>query len=379
MRRCWVGAVVVVLVPVLGVPADAAFRSPLLTDGALPFPQGVTSAQVRDINDSGQIVGGGALDNAERAWLWQGNTVAQLGVGSPSGINNLGQVVGTEYVPGGSGYYERTPKVWAGGTESVLSGPSRSYVSTGDITDSGYVPVTYPNSVQGYHMENIGLWRDGTFTRLAAPTAGPHVSLGVVTENGTAAGYFLPMFGSDSYAFRCDAQGCARLAAHPGGTREPIPVAANESGVIVGNQNGVGLRWEGTQVSALPALAGAGDATVSSNRQAINERGDIVGVSGGRATLWRDGVAIELGSPAGGQSAAVAVNDLGDVVGWSKSPDGAQTRAFLWRAGRSYDLGTAGTANATPVALNNTGTIIGSSSTPDYRQIPLRWTVRPPR
>ncbi|GAA2992449.1 hypothetical protein GCM10010483_41210 [Actinokineospora diospyrosa] len=369
---------VVALVPLLGAPAEAALRSPLLSEGVLPLPQGITSVELQDINDSGQIVGTGYADSA-RALLWQGDTVTQLGLGSPSGINNLGQVVGTMYVSGSSGTYERTPKVWQGGTESVLAGPSRSYVSTGDITDSGIVAVTYPSSVQGYHMENIGLWQNGGFKRLAAPTSGPHVSLGIVTENGTAAGTFLPMFGGESYAFRCGAQGCARLAANPGGTGQPIPSAANDNGVVVGNQSGVGLRWEGTQVTALPALAGAGDATVSGNRQALNKRGDVVGVSGGRATLWRDGVAIELGSPAGGQSAAVAVNDLGDVVGWSKTPDGAQTRVFLWRAGRSYDLGSASATNVTPVALNNTGTIIGSGSTPGSPQVLLRWTVRPPR
>ncbi|GAA3042405.1 hypothetical protein [Actinokineospora globicatena] len=378
-RKYVVVGVVLAVAPFIGVgAASGAVRSPLLTDGVLPLPPGFTSAGVVDLNDRGDVVAGGRADGPEQVVLWRGDSVSVLGGGSPTGLNNLGQVVGAEYVNGGSGQYERTPKLWQDGTTTVLAGPARSYVGTGDITDSGISPVTYPNSTAGYHMENIGYWRGGAFSRLSAPTPGPHVSLSVVTENGTTAGSFLPMSGTGAYAFRCDATTCARLAAYPGGTGEVRPVAANDNGVVVGNQNGVGLRWEGDQVAALPALTGAGDATVSNNRRAINKRGDIVGASGGRATLWRDGAAVELGSPGGGQSAAVAVNDLGDVVGWSRTPQG-QTRVFLWRAGRSYDLGTAGQTDATPVGLNNTGTVIGTATTSDYRSVPLRWTVRPPR
>ncbi|SES47602.1 hypothetical protein [Actinokineospora terrae] len=372
-KQAVVGVVLVGFVaPFLGLAAaEGAVRSPLLSDAVLPLPPGYTSASVIDLNDRGDVIAGGYGTGPQQALLWQGGSVSVLGPGAPTGLNNRGQVVGTEYVSSTSGTYEQTPKLWQDGTTQVLNGPSKSYVITGDITDSGYVPITYPNSNQGYHMENIGLWQNGSFARLGAPTSGPHVSLPVVTENGTAAGSFLPMFGTGPYAFRCVARQCARLPT--GGSGEVGVVAANDSGTIVGNQGNTGYRWVGDQVLALPALPGATTATVSNNRRAINANGDIVGSSGGRAVLWRDGVAIELGSPGGGASAAVAVNDLGDVVGWSETPLG-QSRAFLWRAGKSYDLGTAGQASVTPVAINNTGTVLGAAG-----PAPVIWKVKLPR
>lgn len=61
----------------------------------------------------------------------------------------------------------------------------------------------------------------------------------------------------------------------------------------------------------------------------INNLGEVVGWSDGRAFLWRRGVMIDLGVLSGASSEARDVNDLGQVVGWS---DALQARhAFLWQ------------------------------------------------
>ncbi|WP_018685006.1 hypothetical protein [Actinokineospora enzanensis] len=376
-RRLVPAAVATVLLPLLVTSAQAAGRGPLLSAGPLPLPPGQTGASVVDVNERGDIVGesGGPTHVA----LWRGDGVTDLGAGSPTGINDRGQVAGTEYIAGPSGTYERTPKIWYRGAITVITLPNRGYVATGPIAEDGTVPVTFPNSVQGYHMENIGYWKDGTYTALSAPSSnGPHLSLNVVNNRGLTAGSYLPMFGTRAYAFRCQLTACVELPTISDATGNPAPVAANDRGVVVGNIGATAVRWEGSAVTPLPALPGGGATRVSANRQAVNQRGDVVGTSGDRAVLWRAGQAVDLGSPLGGASAAVAVNDLGDVVGYTSSPDGAQRHVFLWRDGKATDLGTAGAPNAVPVGLNNHGVIIGRADlgAPTYGTLPLRWVVR---
>ena len=70
----------------------------------------------------------------------------------------------------------------------------------------------------------------------------------------------------------------------------------------------------------------------------INNRGQIVGTLGFRAFLYRSGQLTEIGF-GGGDSAAFAINDRGDVVGYADLP-GADFdfRAFLYRHGQIIDL-----------------------------------------
>jgi probable HAF family extracellular repeat protein len=71
-----------------------------------------------------------------------------------------------------------------------------------------------------------------------------------------------------------------------------------------------------------------------SHAAAINEAGDVVGVSydadgTGHAVLWRRGRTIDLGVPPGGSSRALDVNDRGQILGEITYADGA-TRAAVW-------------------------------------------------
>jgi probable HAF family extracellular repeat protein len=93
----------------------------------------------------------------------------------------------------------------------------------------------------------------------------------------------------------------------------------------------------------------------------VNNRGEVVGdlISPPHAVLWRDGVALDLGTLNGVGSAAYGINNLGQVVGQSWG------RAFLWTEGAGmHDLGTldglsGGTSGAT--AINDSGQIVGAS------------------
>jgi len=92
------------------------------------------------------------------------------------------------------------------------------------------------------------------------------------------------------------------------------------------------------------------------------------------AVLWQDGKIIDLGKHAGYQySAAVAINDRGQVIGNTSSgkPSSAtwRSRAFLWQNGKRIDLGTLhGDPNSSARAINNLGQIVGNS---DSRAVPV--------
>jgi probable HAF family extracellular repeat protein len=143
-----------------------------------------------------------------------------------------------------------------------------------------------------------------------------------------------------------------------------------------------------TDLGALPP-----EASNSSIAQAINARGDtIVGSSENavidplspsfteiRAVVWRKGQITDLGTLGGNQSAASAVNDRGQVAGFSTnavpdplsflyfilgSSNGTQTRAFLWDKQRGMqDLGDLGGGNAYGLFLNRHGQVAGYSYT----------------
>lgn len=125
-------------------------------------------------------------------------------------------------------------------------------------------------------------------------------------------------------------------------------------------------------VHELPATEGKANA--------VNNVGEVVGWSSTnrgpwRATLWDSvaGTTTDLGSFGGdrGGSWALGINDLGQVVGYSLTHR-ADARAFLWKSGTMVDLNSlAGTGGSLFLAsgINNAGHIVGrmnASSSRDW-------------
>lgn len=100
--------------------------------------------------------------------------------------------------------------------------------------------------------------------------------------------------------------------------------------------------------------------------------------------IWKNHKITDIGTFGGTQSAAMALNDLGQVVGgalnntddllWAQFygrfgyiafPGTTQLRAFVWENGHKRDLGTLGSPHALAYAINRFGQIAGESYTND--------------
>ena len=91
----------------------------------------------------------------------------------------------------------------------------------------------------------------------------------------------------------------------------------------------------------------------------LNEHGHVVGSIEGRAFLWQGGPVVDLGIP---ESAALDVNDLGQVVGSFNSkphtiPD--LIHPFLWQAGQAIDLAPGVQEHTHAIAINEQGEVVG--------------------
>jgi len=144
-----------------------------------------------------------------------------------------------------------------------------------------------------------------------------------------------------------------------------------------------GFRWQDGIMSALPPFAGG----YSSYATGVNNRGQVVGWAENgvhdptcdpsfqilqfRAAIWQpNGQMQELPPlPGDSTSAATAINDRGQVVGISGDCGIAvgsvsAKHAVLWERGIPIDLGNiGGDAWNTPTAINNQGTIVGFANT----------------
>jgi probable HAF family extracellular repeat protein len=122
--------------------------------------------------------------------------------------------------------------------------------------------------------------------------------------------------------------------------------------------------WENDQMFDLGTLGG-----VFSSLNALNNRGQVAGYSDlpGDATIHpvfgdRTGMK-ELGTFGGDNGNATWLNDEGQVVGTADFPGDVIHHAFIWQAGVKTDLGTVdGDLCTNGVGINSRGQAIGTST-----------------
>jgi probable HAF family extracellular repeat protein len=128
-----------------------------------------------------------------------------------------------------------------------------------------------------------------------------------------------------------------------------------------------GFVWQNGVRKRLPGLVTG----ASTEAQWINERGIVAGDSRDgttdkdgapvtKATIWREGHILSLGTLGGASSVALAISNDELVTGFSQTA-GDETHAFLWRGKEMQDLGTLGGAVSFGIDANDRAQVVGFS------------------
>jgi probable HAF family extracellular repeat protein len=207
------------------------------------------------------------------------------------------------------------------------------------------------------------LYQDGTMTDLAA-LAGldPRANSAAygINDAGQAVGF--AFFGNgEEHAFFWDGTNPAQDLGTFGGSIS-FAYGINASGQVVGTAEFPGD--EGRDAFLWDNENGLQDLHIPGVATAINDAGQIVGGSG-HAFLYSAGNVTDLGSPAGfSESIALAINNLGQIVGYARGSDQLHHHAFVYADGAMTDLndliptGTGLTINEA-TGINDAGQIVG--------------------
>jgi probable HAF family extracellular repeat protein len=166
--------------------------------------------------------------------------------------------------------------------------------------------------------------------------------------------------GTDSAAFSINERG--QIAGWSYTDTTPNPVAGNCSGGTMNVPTADPFLWENGKMIDLGSLGGTcGQAWAINNRGQVVGFSDLPGDAGDHAFLWdHTGGMQDLGTLGGNTGGAAAINDAGDIVGGDSRSDGSGG-SFLWRHGVMTDLGTVGnSAGSVALGINSRRQIVGT-------------------
>jgi probable HAF family extracellular repeat protein len=353
MRRTSYGTIVALLVacntdPPLTQPFDPAreaiepLAAPLFEVHKIASSLGGTLSIGRSITNGGSIAGFSLLpgNQIRHAVVWRGGVITDLGTLGGGG--------------GGGGPLVNSSVVWPGENENgMIVGISQT--ATRDTLGETWSCSAFM-TFTGFTCVGF-VWENGVMKAL--PTLGG--------DNGFAAGV----------NNRAQVVGWAETRVVDPTCRAPQKLQFRA------------VLWEPKKgrMRELPPLPG--DSTSAAT--AINERGDVVGISGRcdvavgrfsaqRSVLWTDGQPGEIAN-LGGETwhTPMALNERGDVVGFSNPPGDVNgsflVHAFLWtRDAGIKDLGTLpGDSTSQALGINERRQVVGVSTSRAGRNRAFFW------
>jgi len=346
--------------------AESALKAGKPSSGTTITDLGLASGQedswAQDIDDQGRIAGWrGPWSGPNRAFLWTPTTprgsvgtamdLGDLGGGAAEawGMNQSGQVVGSSVTSAGATH----AFLWEGGSMHELPASGTAVRDVPNDLNDGPTRIV----VGGEETVGVGLlWTvsgSGSSFQASSPVVLPGFS------------------GTGSFAF-----------------------AVNDAGVVVGYGYAAGrnqpAKWTlgaaGWAITALPLPLNA----LGGLAWDVNAVGTIVGSTAGtncpQALVWSPAVSVLPGLIATSCSQATAVNDAGQITGFS-SVRGGSDHAVLWRPLQAggyavTDLGVIGN-QALVQAINEPGSgaqagleIVGASHFRSGALHATLWTVK---
>lgn len=299
---------------------------------------GGTDSYANEINNRGEIVGTARTPGNQfsSAFVYRNGTMSNLGASADSdtfgrGINNTGAIVGIiNNIKGATEGF-----MIVSGVQTSLGGFEPEAINDSLVIAGRYTPP----APQGNGWGQAGQSYNGFLTQLGL-LPGTYRSFAYGINNiGQSVGFCYFPGDALTYAFRYASQ-MVDIGTLSGGYTRAL--AINDRGDVVGASQIRESNANGTRVShgflfrngAMSDLGTLGNPLTSfAEAKAINNRGIVVGWSDNRAVIFRGGRARDLNVLAAKPKGytlidAVDINDLGQIVGNTTTPNGT-IRAFL--------------------------------------------------
>lgn len=194
-------------------------------------------------------------------------------------------------------------------------------------------------------------------------TLGGYSTAGAINDRGEVAGLSLGL------------DGRVHLFLYTGGSMRDLAVLGenasvtglNNRGEITGNhapdgRGNLPFLYSNGRLRELPRT----DPDYPAYSRGINDRGQVVGIAGAeQAVVWTRGRVRLIGPRIARWSLPEDINERGDIVGSAGLPGAATPsdgKAFLYSNVQTTDLGTLGGPYAFAVAINNLGQIVGGAN-----------------
>jgi len=253
-----------------------------------------------------------------------------------------------------------------------------------DINDLGIVSGRANVDGSGDYFPHAGTWDEtGVFTDLDPSFLNDRSIATSINNKGDAVGVFSG-FANQLRGPVLFSNGNITPLLDQNGAEDPNAQARdiNDNGLIAGCANSVPVTWDFNRIAT--SIPGTPDGATGCVRRS-NNLGHMVGfttVNGNKhATLWRDGVMIDLGTLPGHEySSAYGINELGQIVGTSRDTDGShgnEQHPFLWDNGVMTDLGTLSGTWGIAYDINDAGHIVGTAPGPFLYRNNVMFDLKP--